>query len=351
MTTAITLFEQPQTMPAYLQNDPVARVLGEQMEGGLAGRQINRVSLRNGKFRFNKNGVEVIVSQKPTLDVVIIAANPAVSRLYYAKAFDAEAVGERPDCYSRDGKAPEADSPNKQSEVCATCKQNAVGSAINGKGRACAFKKRVVIVAPSKIEGDAFAVDVAAMGLFGDDKPAQRQYNLRSYIEALKANGLIVPAVVTRLSFDDDESVPKLFFTPVRVLDEGEFTKVKARLNDPEVRGMLDDIDNKPEVGKPIGQITAPTGVQPTTLAPAPAQAAPAAVANPAPATQVPPQPVQRRGRPAKSETAPAAAPAAPAATAPEGFGIEDASAAAPAPGAAPAAAGGFSIDLDDFDV
>lgn len=355
MTTAITLFDNPMPVPSYLQNNAVAAALQQQMEGGLAGRQINRISLRNGKFRFSKAGVEVAVWPNPTLDVVIVAANPAVGRLYYSKPFDSAATGERPDCYSREGKVPEADSPAKQSELCATCKQNAVGSALNGKGRACSFKKRVVITAPGKIDGDAYAIDIAAMGLFGEDLPTQKLFNLRSYIEALKVNGLIVPAVVTRLSFDDAESVPKLYFTPVRVLTEAEFNQVSTRIEDPAVRDMLDDVDNKTEVGKPAPAIAAPAAAAPA----APAQPAvamqPAAPAQPV-AQQPAPQPVQRRARTPKTEAPPAQVQGAPAAAAPaaatvEGFGAP-APAAAPPPAAqqAPAAVPGFSIDLDEFD-
>ena len=37
MTTELTLFEQPQLAPSYLQPSAVAKALAEQMEGGLAG--------------------------------------------------------------------------------------------------------------------------------------------------------------------------------------------------------------------------------------------------------------------------------------------------------------------------
>lgn len=362
MTTDITLFAQPQMAPAYLQTSAVAKALQEQLEGGLAGRQINRISLRNGKFRFMKAGVE-IAAVPEKLEVVIIAANPAVGRSFYLKAFDPDDVGQRPDCYSRDGNKPEADSPAIQSPLCATCPQNAKGSAKNGEGKACAFKKRTVVVSPTQIGGDAYAVDMGSMSMFGDENKANRLFNLKSYIEALKANGLIVPAVVTKMSFDDEATVPKLHFTPIRVLTEAEFRQVEARVNDPLVRDMLDDVDLKSEVGKPVNQIAA----QPAAAAPA-APAAPAAAApTPTPGST----PIQRRGRPPKAETAPAAAPApeaapagfpppaaAPAAPAPQaapaGF-PPPAAAAAPVAQAAPAAAApvgvpGFTVDLNEFD-
>jgi hypothetical protein len=350
--TNITLFDQPQQLPAYLQTSAVAKQLAEQIDGGLAGKSVNRISLRNGKFRFIKGGVEVGVSRNPNLDVVIIAANPHVGRLYYIKAFDPEDAGTRPDCYSIDGKVPEPDSPAKQSDTCALCPQNVVGSAKNGQGRACAFKKRLVVVADNDIAGEAFAIDAGGMSMFGDDDPAQRLFSLKTYIETLKANHLIVPAVVTRLTFDDEASVPKLFFTPIRILTAAEFGTVETRITDPQVRDMLADLDNKTEADKPVGQITAPINTAP--VVPQPAAPAPAPQpATPAPAAQAaPPAQSLRRGRRPANQTAPAAAPAPNAAPAAGGFGLQPTPpvAAAPAAPAAAPAAGGFSLDLDAFD-
>lgn len=350
MANEMTLFDTPTQVPAYLQTSEVAKALAAQTEGGLSGGMaINRISLRGQKFRFNKEGVEVGISRAEFLDVVVVAANPHVARTFYLKKYSDDQPGTRPDCYSQDGRTPEADSPALQSQTCALCPQNVKGSAVQGdsKGKACGYGKRIIVTADNDIMGDAFAIDVKAQGLFGDDTPAQRQFNLKSYIEALKNNGLIVPAVVTRISFDDKSSVSKLFFTPVRPLTAQEWAQVEARVNDPAIRKMLDDIDNKAEEGKPVGQ--------PVALA---APAAPAVAAAPKP-----------RGRPAKTETAPAAAPAPQVAPA-GGFGLAPAaSAAAPAPAplgfgmtaVAPAAAvqqatapavaaTGFAVDLEDFD-
>lgn len=356
MATDITIFAQPQPVPAYLLNNPIAKALAEQMEGGLAGNQINRISLRNGKFRFMKKGVE-IAAVPEKLEVVMIAANPAVGRMFYIKAFDPDDAGQRPDCYSRDGVKPEPDSPVLQSTQCAQCPQNAKGSAKNGEGKACAYKKRTIVVAPTNIAGDAYAVDAGSMSMFGDEDKANRMFNLKSYIEALKANGLIVPAVVTRMTFDDEASVPKLLFTPVRVLSEAEFAQVTARINDPAIRDMLDDIDLKSEEGQPVNATPVDPAHPPRTSTAVPAPAPVAAPAQPAPAPAV--TTTVRRGRQPKAETAPAAAPA------PSGFPAGNGGAHAPtqadfpppaaaaAPAATPPASNavpGFTVDLDQFD-
>lgn len=338
---AIQLFDKPVQLPSYLQTSELAKQLAKQVDGGLAGNAINRISLRNGKFRFNKGGVEVGVLREPTLEVVVVAANPAVSRTFYIKPYDDAEAGARPDCYSKEGVKPEADSLAKQADLCALCPQNVAGSAKNGKGKACAYKKRIVTVHPSAIDGDAYAIDVAAMGLFGEDEPSQKLFNLKSYIGALKANGLIVPAVVTKLSFDDESSVPKLFFTPVRTLTDAEWAQVEKRAVSEEVRAMLDDVDNKVEENKPVGQIAAPAA--PATLGPP--LTSPHEM-NPAPAAAAPAP--TRRGRKPAAETPPTPAPAP---TEAGGFAFGNAAApAASAPAAAAPAKGGFSLDLDEFD-
>jgi hypothetical protein len=355
MTNAVSLFDSPTVLPAYLQTNAKAAALAAQVEGDLSGgKSINRISLRGAKFRFVKAGVEVGMLREPTMEVIVVAANPHVSRTFYLKQYNQDDVATRPDCYSRDGRAPEQDSPAIQSALCAVCPQNVKGSAINGgKGKACGYGKRVVVVSPTDIEGDAFAIDVKAMSLFGDDDPTAKKFNLRSYIEALKANGLIVPAVITQLSFDDDSSVPKLFFKPIRPLTEQEFNRIVARSESEEVRDMLDDVDNKAEEGKPVGQIAAPT---PQPLGPPltnqhemnPPSAAPGFPTGTPPAA-----PAAKRGKPKATETPPAAAPAPQAAPA-GGFGAAMAPAAAPQAQTPPPAVNGggkgFTVDLADFD-
>lgn len=354
MSTDVALFDNGVKVPAYITNSAVGKALAQQIAGGLDGQSINRVALRNSKFRFMKSGAEVAVWDKP-LEAVIVAANPHVGRIFYAKPFDQNAAAERPDCYSKDGRAPEDDSPNKQHDLCATCPKNAKGSANNGVGKACAYKKRVIIAAPGAINGDKYALDLGAMTMFGDELPAHKLYNFRSYLDVLAANGINPAGVITKFSFDDKATVAKLHCTPVRPLTEAEWKQVEATIGDPEIAKMLDDTDYASEAGKPIA-------------------GAPAAVAAPAPAPAEAPKPRAPRQTKAQ-QAAPAPAPepqaapsapagfgapaAAPAATAPAGFGAPAPVAAAPAapagfgaPAAAPAqpAAGGFIIDVEEFE-
>jgi hypothetical protein len=189
------------------------------------------------------------------------------------------------------------------------------------------------------------------MTMFGDEDKSARKYNLKSYIEALKANGLIVPAVVTRLTFDDNATVPKLHLSPVRVLTEAEFNLVAARVADDEVKAMLDDVDLKSEEGKPVNVTVAAPAPAPAPAPVVPQASFPPPSAPPAVATApaAPAAPTRSRGRQPKAETAPAAA------AAPSGFPTSNGGAAEPAAAHAPppvasTAPPGFAVDLDAFD-
>lgn len=64
---------------------------------------------------------------------------------FYAKEYDPE-VKELPDCFSHDGKVPEADVRARQNPVCKTCPKNQFESAKAGKGKACRDIRRLFIL-------------------------------------------------------------------------------------------------------------------------------------------------------------------------------------------------------------
>jgi hypothetical protein len=348
MNNALVVLQQG----ALALTDDAATLAAQQsIGGGLTGGGFgNRISLRGNRFRFIVNGTDVGVHKEPYLDVVLLAANPHVSRIYYAKQYDMNAKPEAPDCYSLDGKSPPLDVPNRQSDRCMTCPQNVKGSAIRGdsKAKACAYKKRVIVVSPDNIEGDMYALDVNALSLFGTDASAQNLYNLKSYIETLTTHQMMAVKLVTRLTFDDNSSVPKLFFSPVRILTPVEWEQTKVRVAEDAIQTMLGDVINDAETGTPQPEAVRQQAIAQTPPAAPQPRAAPAAVpAQPA----APPAPAA--ARPARPRKAPEAAAPQPAAN---GNGnVTGFAAAQPPAQPAPATEGapkskGFTIDLDDFD-
>ena len=64
----------------------------------------DRLSIRGGTFRAMREGVETEVGH--VADVVIVGANPRLSKTYYAKSYDPTGPLVAPDCSSDDGITP-----------------------------------------------------------------------------------------------------------------------------------------------------------------------------------------------------------------------------------------------------
>jgi len=292
-------------LPAHVRN-PKSQAM-QAMAGGLSGGGFgNRISLRGIKFRLVQNGADMPPLAESYLDVVIFAMAPSVQRIYYEGAYE-QGSKEAPTCFSHDGKKPSDESTKKQSVACATCPQNVKGSGRQGNAKACAYKKRVVVVSPDDIEGDAYALDVNGQSMFGEQQESANKFSFKGYFEKLSLHGVDIAAIVTRLSFDDNASVPKLHFTPMRALTEEEYGQVQVRMEDEEVQKMLKDLTNEAEVEQ-------------FEAAPKPTPPAPKVEPAPAPAPQkgvgglVGDAAAPKRGFGAKTVTAAPAKPAAPAA-------------------------------------
>jgi hypothetical protein len=215
MSNDIALFN-PAQVPAFAKlNDlsPLAKALAG---SGSAGK---RISVRGGVFRLIAGGKEVASIEDRHLDVVIVNAAPKVSRTYYAKSFDADAVA-APDCWSADGEKPSADVKAPQCSNCAQCPQNAKGSG-QGDSRACRYSQRLAVVLANDMEGDVMQLTCAATSIFGKGKDADRP--LQDYARYLAAQGVDPGALVTRLKFDTAAATPKLFFRPMRWLTADEY--------------------------------------------------------------------------------------------------------------------------------
>lgn len=146
-----------------------------------------------------------------SLEVVILRANPHLSKVYYASGYT-EGSDAKPDCYSNDGVKPAADAENPQAKNCATCPHNQWGSRIteNGKkGKACADSRRIAVAVPGHINEPMLlrvpAASLKALAQFGDllKKRGVPNYSL----------------VVTEIGFDYSVAHPQLTFTPVAFAD------------------------------------------------------------------------------------------------------------------------------------
>ena len=198
----------------------------KKMSGG-SGATGRRISIRGSRFRMIVDGEQVSVSKNSTLNMVIVDA-ASIARTYYEGAFDPENPTP-PVCWSPDTRKPGEDVPEDQrkSATCGDCPMNVKGSG-QGESRACRFSQRLAVM----LEGEndqVYQLQLPATSLFGSADGADM--GLQAYIKYLSAHNTPAIAVMTEMRFDDDATAPKLYFRPVRALDEDEL-KAAIELRD-----------------------------------------------------------------------------------------------------------------------
>jgi hypothetical protein len=202
--------------------------LNKTLAGG-SGQSGRRISLRGGKFRMMVDGEQVAMNKTGTLNMVIVNA-AGVARTYYAGTYESDNPTP-PKCWSHDTRTPAVEVPEDQREAprCADCPMNVKGSG-QGESRACRFSQRLAVVLDGELD-TVYQLQVPAASLFGDAKG--NDMGLQAYIKFLSAHNTPAIAVMTEVRFDDDSESPKLFFKPLRPLDEEELrTVLGARESD-----------------------------------------------------------------------------------------------------------------------
>ena len=218
-------------VPAHI----AARIAARQQAGARStiaaavvsdGPSIPRISIRAGRYRLVENGVETTVGV--TLDTIIVGANPRVSKVFYAKAFDAAATDARPECWSNDGLRADASIESPVHTACGTCPNNVLGSKVlpsGAKSKLCADQRHLAVVAaadPSKV----YSMTIPVSGMKA----------LREYFKELGNYGIGPEEVVTELGFDDAASYPKIVFKQKGYVPEKAMPRVDAMLESDPVK-------------------------------------------------------------------------------------------------------------------
>lgn len=290
-------------VPAHL----AARVgapsaLSQSITGGLStGQSFPRISIKGARFRIVEGDTETVLDTT-SLEVVIVGANPRLSKTWYAKAWTPESEPQSPDCYSLDGVSPHPESADPQNDLCASCPQNAWGSKVTPTGqqiKACSDTKRLAIVAADDPEGPVYLLSVTPAALKG----------LNQYHKELSVRGIPPEIVKTKVTFDTDASFPKLAFGFGGFLDEETQGIVDQLFGSDQVKEITGEAEQQPVA---VAQIAAPKPV-----APKPAVKEVEPVEEPAPAPAPEQEAAPKRGfgaskTAAKTAAKPAAKPAAP---------------------------------------
>jgi hypothetical protein len=134
-----------------------------------------------------------------------------------------------------------------------------------GDSRACRFNQRLAITLEGKPD-DVYQLQLPATSIFGEAKNGNM--GMQAYAKFLNAHNTPIIAVMTEMYFDENAETPKLFFKPIRPLDEPELRAAVA---------AKDSEDATKAITMTVGQTD---GV--TKKAAPPAPKAPALVAPPA---------------------------------------------------------------------
>ena len=244
----ITLF-QSNNLPDYLKEVEL-----DDLTKSLAGNtSTKRISIRGGVFRLMVSGEEVAKNENRFMNIVLVNGGRDIARQFYAGKYVAGETA-APDCWSNDGKRPDASIESPQGETCEGCPQNIKGSG-QGDARACRFQQRLAVLLADDIDGEVFQLVIPAKSIFGrgdlDKMPFQQ------YAKYVGAQGKSINTLVTEMRMDSDSDTPKLTFKPVRYLSEQEWLVAKEKGDSPAARSAVTQTPAATDGAKPKAQ-TAP---------------------------------------------------------------------------------------------
>lgn len=218
--TNIVPFNQA-ALPAFMQQLAGAANINDQAAAGIGGESIDHISIKGGRFHIIRNGQQPQTLELFALRVIIVHANPGVTKAYYDTPWNPDQDAEAPACSSDDGITPRSDSLRPQCGTCAVCPQNQFGSKVNAQtgkeSKACTDKKCIAIVTPGNEAGEMLRLQIPTMAMKDFGAFLRGLPNVPYY------------AVVTEITFDTTVSYPKIKFRPVDYISEQAFPVVLAR--------------------------------------------------------------------------------------------------------------------------
>ena len=190
---------------------------------------MRRLSIRTGNFETGND------SFGDEVEVVVVNAAP-VSRAFYQNSFDSNSF-QKPVCWSTDTQQPHSSVllENKQAHRCIDCSQNVRGSSSSG-GRACRFSQKIAVMFEDGLD-TVYQIQVPANSIFG--KAKGKNMPLQEYAKFLNGRGTSAESIYTRIFFDKNSMVPKLYFAPNRPLQEREVAQVVSMISHKNTIGAI----------------------------------------------------------------------------------------------------------------
>lgn len=306
--------------------------LGGELTGGVQ-EGFGVISYRGKVWRIKKGGVEEMYLNEagdpmPTIEVVLVQANPSLSKIYYEAGY-VEGNTDAPKCFSNLGDVPDPSVQEPQARNCQVCPKAVWGSRISDAGKklkACQDSRRMAVCFASDLYNNASTPDDVPLYLLR--VPPASLNVIKEYQEKqLGPRGIPFFSIVTRIGFDPEATHPQFRLKAARFVNEEESEAIEQLRGCNRAQRILAEAqDHTAGESHGAGELT--EGTAPEEPEPAPAPPAKNGAAKPARAAV----------RPATDEEAGAATlqHAQPAAAAP---GKGKPAAAKPAVAAAPAAA------------
>ena len=215
----LMILDNASNLPSYMQGSaPVA----DDLSGGLSG-GFGVISFKGKVWAVSQGGQRNVVMRlddpdeaASSIEVVILAGNPHLSKIYYKGGF-VEGADTKPTCYSNNGDHPETDAVEPQSANCQTCAHNMWGSRQSdngGKGKACSDARRLAVAAVGELDNPLLL-----------RVPAASLKDLAAFNQQVKKLQAPYHAVVCKIGFDNQVAHPKLTFKALRWLTEKEFAQ------------------------------------------------------------------------------------------------------------------------------
>lgn len=268
------------------------------------------ISYKGKVWRIRKGGEETLHvdangDAMPSVEVVLVQANPMPSKIFYDKQYE-EGANDTPRCFSNDGLRPDASVQEPIHSVCASCPNNVWGSRITPQGkksRACSDARRMAIVFASDLNENGAEAEKYLLRV-----PPASLNPLKDYAEKVLApKGIPFFGIVTRIGFDVQAAHPQFTFKPARFVNDDEAEAIAELRGSEDVRRILAEAQEFPAAAAPVDAVAQSPASSATAPAAAPAPTATTAAAGTA-------KPAKPAMRPATDEEAglAAAAPAAP---------------------------------------
>jgi hypothetical protein len=189
------------------------------------------IGYRGKEWSVRVDGEEQQINS-PVIDVVFLRTAAIRSKSYYTQYVPGQSDGQPPICASIDGILPDDGVRQRQAETCALCPRNQLKTdPQSGKRRKeCSDYKRsaVLLVTYRKTDGAPLLEPVFLR------VPAGSLVDLEKYQRSLLDMGFHSMMVVTRISFDRQESYPKFKYEIGRVIQTDQEAQIILQLvNDP----------------------------------------------------------------------------------------------------------------------